>query len=647
MVVRKSAKPVRKAKRGGSGSGAAVADAGAFYRSLLEKSGDIVSLTDIDRKIIYISPAIKDVLGYAPDAFVGKPISVGVHSEDRARVDARFAECASTSEWVSIEHFRLPHFDGSWRWIETRVKNLLQDVNVRGILCVSRDVTEARNLEHQLHEAEKLARFGHWRWTKGAECPTWSDGVAKILDRTVQTMPVGGDWYAELIHPDDRNALLTQFLDAFDTRETLLCTSRFLAGDGSYRYIKTYAYAEPDARGEIGALVGLAEDVTQEVVAREALERSEAKYRLIAEQASDIIHHISPDTRILYVSPSVETVLGYPIEEVDHFSKFMAHIHPDDLKRLIVSFETFMREREMLRMDYRFKHNDGHYLWLETTMRAVRNEDGTLKEIISMSRDMSERKKHELQLMEARERAETANRTKSRFLANMSHELRTPLNAIIGFSDMLKLEMFGKLGSPRYVEYAHLINQSGGLLLDLISDILDMSKIEAGKYDLHREMIDVGDVIAQAVKLVAGRADVGGLTMNTNISDAAAALPVYADSRALTQILLNLLSNAVKFTPTGGTVQVSAMAVAGGIRFVVSDTGRGIAKSDIPRLAHAFEQVTNDAELSKQGTGLGLALVRSLAELHGGKIEIESELGQGTSVSVDIPVEAIASHAAQ
>ena len=135
--------------------------------------------------------------------------------------------------------------------------------------------------------------------------------------------------------------------------------------------------------------------------------------------------------------------------------------------------------------------------------------------------------------------------------------------------------------------------------------------------------------------------------MNTNISDAAAALPVYADSRALTQILLNLLSNAVKFTPTGGTVQVSAMAVAGGIRFVVSDTGRGIAKSDLPRLAHAFEQVTNDAELSKQGTGLGLALVRSLAELHGGKIEIESDLGQGTSVSVDIPVEAIASHAAQ
>jgi PAS domain-containing protein len=152
------------------------------------------------------------------------------------------------------------------------------------------------------------------------------------------SMPTGGDWYIELVHPDDRNELLSRFLDAFETRETLLCTSRLLGGDGSYRHIKTYAYAEPDARGEIGALVGLAEDVTQEVLAREALERSEAKYRLMAEQASDIIHHISPDARILYVSPSVEAIIGYPPEMVDDFQKFMSWVHPDDLKRLIAAF---------------------------------------------------------------------------------------------------------------------------------------------------------------------------------------------------------------------------------------------------------------------------------------------------------------------
>ena len=647
MARRKKAKPEENGKRERARDGLPVADALGFYRALIEKAGDIITLIDRDCKISYQSPAMTEVLGYDPQNFIGEPVVIGVHVDDRERVAAHFAECAVTSDWMSMERYRVPHIDGSWRWMETRAKNLLNDPNIGAILCISRDVTEARQLEHQLHEAERLAGFGHWRWAKGAPSPTWSDGVAKILDRELSSMPKGGDWYTELVHPDDRNALLTQFLDAFETRETLLCTSRFLGGDGNYRHIKTYAYAEPGARGEIGALVGLAEDVTQEVMAREALERSEAKYRLIAEEASDIIHHISPDARILYVSPSVEGVLGYAPDLVDHFAKFVGFVHPDDMKRLYKGFDVFMREEMMLRTDYRFQHKDGHYMWLETTMRAVREADGTLKEIISMTRDMSERKKHELQLLEARERAEAANRTKSRFLANMSHELRTPLNAIIGFSDMLKMEMFGKLGNPRYVEYAQLINQSGGLLLDLISDILDMSKIEAGKYDLHREIVDVTDVVTQATKLVAGRADATGLRLDVDISDEAKAIPVYADSRALTQILLNLLSNAVKFTPTGGRVTVKVTPVAGGIRFIVSDTGRGIAKEHIPRLAHAFEQVSNDAELSKQGTGLGLALVRSLAELHGGQILIESEIDKGTSVSVDIPVDVRVTQAAQ
>ncbi|MES1989710.1 MAG: PAS domain-containing protein [Pseudomonadota bacterium] len=647
MARRKKAKPEANRKRERACDGPSVPDAARFYRALIEKVGDIISLVDRDCIITYQSPAIMEVLGYEPQDVVGEPVVIGVHVDDRERVAAHFAECAATSGWMSIERYRVPHADGSWRWMETRAKNLLDDENVGAILCISRDVTEASQLEHRLHEAERLAGFGHWRWAKGAPSPTWSEGVAKILGRDIATMPNGGDWYLYLVHPDDRNALLSQFLDAFETRETLLCTSRFLGGDGNYRHIKTYAYAEPDARGEIGALVGLAEDVTQSVMAREALECSEAKYRLIAEEASDIIHHISPDARILYVSPSVETVLGYPTDQVDHLAKIADFAHPDDMKRLRKGFEAFMRQEMMLRTDYRFKHKDGHYMWLETTMRAVREEDGTLREIISMTRDMSERKKHELQLLEARERAETANRTKSRFLANMSHELRTPLNAIIGFSDILKMEMFGKLGNPRYVEYAQLINQSGGLLLDLISDILDMSKIEAGKYDLHREIVDVTDVVMQATKLVAGRADATGLRLHVEISAEAKAMPVYADSRALTQILLNLLSNAVKFTPTGGHVTVTVAPIAGGIRFIVSDTGHGIAKEHIPRLAHAFEQVSTNAELSKQGTGLGLALVRSLAELHGGRILIESEVDKGTSVSVDIPVDARATQAAQ
>lgn len=640
MAGRKNAKPDVNAARKQRCKHDVARDSGRLFCALVENAGDILTLLDDDGAILYQSPATREVLGYNSAPFIGRSVFDGVHSEDRERVQKRFAECVKSPGWVSMETFRLPHRDGSWRWMEARTKNLLDDPDVGAILCVSRDVTDARRLEHQLHEAERLARFGHWRWTKGAPSPTWSDGVLKILDRAAATMSTGGDWYSEIVHPDDRNELLSKFIDAFEAKETVLCTTRFLAGDGAYRHIKIHAYAEPDAHNEIGALVGLAEDVTQEMLAREALQCSEAKYRLIAEQASDVIHHLSPDGRLLYVSPSVESVLGYAPDEFMALSGVSSHVHPDDLRRLSLGYREFARKRDMLRLEYRFRHRAGHYVWLETTMRAVREPDGDLKEIIGMTRDMSERKKHEMELMDARERAEAANRTKSRFLANMSHELRTPLNAIIGFSDMLKLEMFGKLGNARYLEYAQLINESGGLLLDLISDILDMSKIEAGKYDLHCEQVDIEKIIEQALKLVHGRAETNGLTVLVRVSPDVARLPFMADERALKQILLNLLSNAVKFTPAGGQIVVGVVPVDGAVRLRVEDTGRGIAADQIPRLAHAFEQVSNDAELSKQGTGLGLALVRSLAELHGGSIRIESELGKGTCVSVDLPIAA-------
>lgn len=645
MVGRKNAKSGVCVTPSWRNDGAPASDSGRFYRALLENTGDIVTLLDENGIILFQSSAVIEVLGYDGTRLVGTSVLDGIHFEDRERVRQRLEKCVGSPDWVSMETFRLPHRDGSWRWMEARAKNLLEDADVGAILCVSRDVTEARRLQHQLHEAERFARFGHWRWVKGAPSPTWSDGVLKILDHTAPTMSSDGDWYSKLIHPDDRNELLSKFLDAFETKEAVLCTSRFLARDGTYRYIKTHAYAEPDARDEIGALVGLAEDVTQEVMAQESLQRSETKYRLIAERASDIIHHIAPDGDLLYLSPSLEAVLGYAPEDFLLFSSIDDKIHPDDRPRLAKAYSKFVLHDSTVRFEYRLRHKAGHYVWVESTMRAVRSPDGKMEEIIGMTRDMTERKKHEIELMEARERAEAASRTKSRFLANMSHELRTPLNAIIGFSDMLQLEMFGKLGNPRYVEYAQLINESGGLLLDLISDILDMSKIEAGKYDLHCEPVCVESVIEQALKLVRGRAEASGLALRINLTPGVSEIPLIADARALKQILINLLSNAVKFTPQGGRISLGAMPIDGGIRFTVEDTGRGIAKNHIPRLAHAFEQVSDDAELSKQGTGLGLALVRSLAELHGGSILIESELGQGTCVSVDIP--AVAGRQAQ
>ncbi|MDE2352634.1 MAG: MASE1 domain-containing protein [Alphaproteobacteria bacterium] len=242
-----------------------------------------------------------------------------------------------------------------------------------------------------------------------------------------------------------------------------------------------------------------------------------------------------------------------------------------------------------------------------------------------------------IEALVARDAAETANRTKSMFLANMSHELRTPLNAVIGFSELMRGELYGPLGHAKYREYVQLVHDAGSHLLDLINDVLDMSKIEAGKFEIDRRTLDLCQVVAECVTLMAGRAADAGVELSADIP--ASSIMVCADRRALKQILLNLLSNGLKFTPAGGTVRV--FAAPGPERFVfgVQDSGIGIPHEALEKLGQPFMQLRESASHTHKGTGLGLALVRSLARLHGGNLQIESRQGAGTTATVEIPLE--------
>jgi len=233
----------------------------------------------------------------------------------------------------------------------------------------------------------------------------------------------------------------------------------------------------------------------------------------------------------------------------------------------------------------------------------------------------------------AREAAMEANRSKSMFLANMSHELRTPLNAVIGFSQTMQDEVFGPLGNERYKEYSGLIAKAGAHLLDLINDILDMSRIEAGKFEIHLEPLDVVPLVGECVGLMKDTALQAGLTLT--FGKPAGPVAIHADPRALKQILLNLLANAVKFTPSGGQVEVNITRLPGEIELVVCDNGIGIPSDKVPRAGDPFVQFHQKS--GKQGAGLGLALVRSLAQMHGGTVRIESREGEGTLVAVSLP----------
>lgn len=265
------------------------------------------------------------------------------------------------------------------------------------------------------------------------------------------------------------------------------------------------------------------------------------------------------------------------------------------------------------------------------TVSLRRAGDGGL---VAVLRDSSRERSREAALEAAKLEAEQLNTGKSRFLANMSHELRTPLNAIMGFSDIMRSRLFGPL-TGKYGEYAELIHESGGHLLDLINDVLDMSKIEADRYELSKDTFDVREPVSAALRLVRLQADEAGIALRGVLPSQE--IEVDADARALKQIVLNLVSNALKFTPKGGAVTVALTPFPDRIELEVSDTGVGIAEDDLKRLGRPFEQA-GDAGQRAKGAGLGLSLVRAFAELHGGEMVIESELGEGTSVTVRLPI---------
>lgn len=240
----------------------------------------------------------------------------------------------------------------------------------------------------------------------------------------------------------------------------------------------------------------------------------------------------------------------------------------------------------------------------------------------------------------ARQRAEAASQAKSEFLANMSHELRTPLNAILGFSELMRKQIFGPLGAPQYTEYTQHISESGQHLLGLINDVLDLAKIEAGRMSINPVELSVREAVQQALKLFDVRAKDRQITLKMEIDRD---LPLLiADERGLHQVLLNLISNAVKFTPPGGSVTVFAKYKSnGGMDLGVRDTGVGIDPADINAVFAAFGQGRHDIANPEKGTGLGLPIVRGLVEAHGGKVWLESELGKGTTITCFFPRERI------
>ncbi len=352
-----------------------------------------------------------------------------------------------------------------------------------------------------------------------------------------------------------------------------------------------------------------------------------AWHRALTDNAADLITRHRADGAVLYASPAVEEMLGLRARELEGMAPAM-FVHIQDLKAVELAFASAARG-EVRSVAFRLRRRDGTYLPVDMRVQGGNGE------AIAVTRDMSNAKAEIVELAQALDKAEEVSRAKSRFLASVTHELRTPLNAIIGFSDVMRHELMGPIGTPKYREYAELIRNSGSHLVDLISDLLDMSKIEAGKFTIEAKLVELKPVADECLAMVKVAADEAGVEL---VCDVAPGLSLMADRRALKQCLINLLSNAIKFTLTEGKVTLKARKAGSDIMLSVSDTGVGIPEKDLARIGKPFEQVEGEMQRTHKGTGLGLSLVKALAELHGGAMMIESALGDGTTVTLKLPI---------
>jgi two-component system cell cycle sensor histidine kinase PleC len=507
----------------------------------------------------------------------------------------------------------------------------------------------------RIDTALNRGRCGLWDWDLARGRIFWSQSMFDILGLKAQDslMPFGD--VSALVHPDDVQLyeLATELAEAKVT--SIDHAFRMRHADGHWVWLRARCELVRQ-RGEPGLhLIGIAVDITEQKSLVEKSVAADMRLRDAIETIPEAFVLWDADNRLVLCNSNFQELHNLPEEAIlvgaSYESVVEAGSQPVVRNKVVTggptvpgarTFEAQLEDGRWLHISER-RTKDGGYVSVGTDITALKTHEEKLvdseKRQIATISDLraSQQRLAELaeKYAEEKTRAEEANQAKSKFLANMSHELRTPLNAIIGFSEIMESGMFGPLGAEKYNEYCTDIRGSGQYLLEVINDILDMSKIEAGRIRLDFEDLDLDTLLAESMRVVSAKAQEKQLEVSARI---APDLQLRGDRRAIKQIALNLLSNAVKFTPAGGSVTVRGRMANEFVVLGIADSGIGIAKDALAKLGRPFEQVESQLTKSHQGSGLGLAIAKSLVELHGGCMRIRSRPGRGTLVVVRLPL---------
>ena len=521
----------------------------------------------------------------------------------------------------------------------------------------------------RMESALGRGRCGLWQWDVTRGSVRWSRSMYDILGLPVPDHRGGVLSFGEMrqhMHPDE-DILLAVARDVVSRRtDHMDAEFRMRHASGEWVWVRARCEVEHSSGGPF--MSGIAMDVTDQREVARAKRAAEERLDDAVRNVSEAFVLWDADDRLVMCNDKFREWFDLPLERVEPGTPRAVVLSPmqraartraldeapaaeDGAGR---SYEVRLAGGRSLQVSER-RMSDGSLAVIGTDVTLLRHRTDEAKKsearlrasLKSLNASEARRRQRERDLEAAtrelkaqKEAAEKASTAKSDFMANMSHELRTPLNAIIGFSEMMGLGLFGPLGADeesaaRYGEYAKDIHSSASHLLDVIGDILDMSRIEAGRFDLHLERVDICPVVEESVRIIALKAAEKGITVDTSITRY---LSLDADERAIKQVLLNILSNAVKFTPEGGRITVNARRSRGQMRLAITDTGIGIPEDAVERVLCPFEQVQNRYTREHEGSGLGLAISRSLIEMHNGRMRVKSEVGVGTTVSILVPL---------
>jgi hypothetical protein len=612
------------------------------FETIFNSVNDGILIYSLEGRFLEANKIIFDDLGYPKDELLQMTVMDITPPEFMESVREQIVGVLNQGGGIVETMSRCK--DGSLVPIELNIRPI-EYKGTPAILAVARNINERKQMEEALHKSEaslsnaqRIAHLGNWDWDIVNNEAHWSDEIYRIFGLVPQDFRGTYEAFLNSVHPDDRMFVQDNVNKAIYENKPYSIEHRILLPDGSERIVHEHAEVTFNEAGQAIRMCGTMQDITERKKADEALQKSEEKHRNLAESLNELIYRADPETFVsTYVNQAVERIYGNTVEEwLNDPSLWEQTIYPDDRERAFAEFTELQTKLESGIVEYRIIKKDKTIRWVQDHVSWEKDQQGKLISMNGIMYDITESKEAQDAMVNAKLMAESASRAKTDFLTNMSHELRTPLNLIIGFSDVICSENHN-LSNESLKKYAFNIFRNGEYLLNIINDILSVSKIEAGKMELHMNEFFVSDAIDEVEVLmipIASEKDID-LTCNIDIEMPA----IKADMIKFKQIVYNLVSNAIKFTDNGGTVTIGGKISGDLLHISVKDSGIGISPTVQSKLFEQFFQVDPSTTRKQGGIGLGLNIVKKFTEMHGGYVQVESKEGEGSTFTVALPLE--------